>query len=176
MPISLFTFNGAHPSFNRLKKSAILPGWKRPEGEEWVNPIYTIYILYTIYIKSHAAVHLKGLLLGFILCGLVRYKWIWLSYYLQAISNCKQSQGFREVLDGLWIQTNWEIYEISNPILTSCGFYQIHMLMLNIQLCHFVHRHERKVLETDSELSSPRGSSHASFLLSTPILSWVITV
>ncbi len=72
---------------------------------------------------------------------------------------CKQlaivnsPKDFAEVLDGLGIQTNWEIYEISIPILTSCGFYQIHMLMLNIQLCHVVHRHDRKFLETDSESS-----------------------
>ncbi len=33
----MFTFNSAHTWSNRLLKSAILPGRKRPEREEWAN-------------------------------------------------------------------------------------------------------------------------------------------
>ncbi len=38
-PIAVYTFNSAQTWFTRPKKSAILPGQKRPEGEEWVKSI-----------------------------------------------------------------------------------------------------------------------------------------
>ncbi len=36
-PITVSTFNSAQTWSTRLQKSAILPGQKRPEGEEWVK-------------------------------------------------------------------------------------------------------------------------------------------